>query len=277
MRNAIDLRSTSIVVSAMLTVSCGVGFDDGEEDVGSADAALLGDNALDMNALDMNALDMNALDMNALDMNALDAGSLAAILDPGPTGDLARQLLRYTASCALDPEQSFAFSWSDGTGVVHHEVYPGLLGLEPSWATRSLSKSGQRWISACLASRVNWYRVPVMLSSRGSIAGLKVTDPNELAAYALEEGAFWGNLFGPNPRVYACDHVPNDDASRARLRDCAAGHLDGTGTPVDCGMIRRLGSCAETCMALTSNGQYHPSCSSSQDGSTSKVITVFLQ
>jgi hypothetical protein len=278
MRSNIDLRSTSIVVLALFAAACGAELDsEEEEDVGRAAMALLGGNALNMNALNMNALNMNALNMNALNMNALDPNSLAAILDPGSSGDLARQLLRYTVSCALDSTQSFSFSWTDGAGTTHAEVYPGLLGLETGWATRSLSTSGERWISACLASRTNWYSTPVTISARGPVSGFNATDPAELAAYAYEEGAFWGNLFGATPRVYACDHVPNAAHSRAQLRDCAAGHVDGSGAVVSCGIIQRLGSCDATCAALTSNGHYHPNCSSSQDGVTNSVITVFLQ
>src|SRR5690349_5753296 len=69
----------------------------------------LNPNALNPNALNPNALNPNALNPNALNPNALSPDALAAIMDPGPTGELSRQHLKYTVGCALDSMQSFSF------------------------------------------------------------------------------------------------------------------------------------------------------------------------
>ncbi len=43
---------------------------------------------------------------------------------------------------------------------------------------------GQQWISACLASRVNWYGVPVTLSSRASHPALNDEDLKSISGGA---------------------------------------------------------------------------------------------
>ena len=220
------------------------------------------------------------LTMNALTMNALSTSNLAAIQEPSTAGDTTRMLLEYMVSCAFDETQSFDFTWTDGSNVVHNETYWGALGLAKSWSTKPISTFNQEWVSACLIARVNWYGVTVPLSARGATGGLRITDPVELGSYNREEGAFWGNLFAESPHAYSCSYAPNDSHSRSLSRDCAAGHVDSQGSLVDCGTIHRLGSCATYCDSLTNSGVFHPRC---QDGTgsnavqTSAVVTVFLQ
>ncbi|HEX2570119.1 MAG TPA: hypothetical protein VH877_11220 [Polyangia bacterium] len=231
-------------------------------------------NLLNMNALNMNALNMNALNLNALNINALDPAAALTIRSPGPKGDLARQLVRYAVGCALSPSQSFSFSWTDGTGTVHDEVYLGQLGLAPTWATAPLTSSGARWVSACLASRVNYYGTPVPISSRAP--GVLTTSSSERGTYAYEEGAFWGNVFGPTPAVFACYDLLTTSHSRARARDCAAGHADSDGYVEQCGIIQIVGPCTTSCLLPLLEGDGYSSCGSLLS-KTSETITVFLQ
>jgi hypothetical protein len=70
--------------------------------------------------------------------------------------------------------------------------------------------------------------------------------------------------------------VPNDAYSRSKLRVCAAGYDDGSGTLQSCGIIQRLGSCASACGALGSDG-YYASCENGTGQSSSSVVTVFLE
>jgi hypothetical protein len=179
--------------------------------------------------------------------------------DPGFAGDLSRQFLRYAVSCALDSTQSFSLSWTSA-GVVHDETYPGLLGLATSWATRPLSRSGQRWVSACLASRVNWYGIQVVISSRGPRRALTAT-VSELSTFPMIEGAFFGNVFGPAPAVYSCYYPPNVAHSRSLHRDCATGHDVGDGETVDCGTLEVLGPCDSYCESFDEGEKYYWGCS----------------
>lgn len=224
-----------------------------------------------------NALNPNALNPNALNPNSLLPAALASILDPGEAGDLSRQLLSYTVSCALSPTQSFVFVWFDNLSLPHLEVLTGLLGLAPDWASGPLTVVGQRWITACLVSRVNWYGVPVTISSRGKHTNLRTPGLVEQLLYTREEGAFFGNLFDAPPTAYACYTAANVDHSRSLFRDCAAGHLDESGAIEGCGPVQILGDCADYCQPLTTEGGYHPSCAPESGGvATDSVITTFL-
>ncbi|MFS8065243.1 MAG: hypothetical protein ACMG6S_02605 [Byssovorax sp.] len=245
-------------------------------------------NALNANALNANALALNAINASALDVNALNPTELSALKHPGEAGYLSRQLMKYVVSCALGPAQSFSFSWTDILGDVHAEIYPGQLGLATSWSQAPLDLQGQQWISACLASRVNWYGVSVTLSSRGSHPALDKESLDETLTYATEEGAFWGNLFTSPPSVFACSDTLGIAHARAKQRDCAAGHIDQGGNIQECGILHIVGSCAAYCQPLDLFGAYHPRCVSNLDGSllfgpflnnptaTTSAITVFL-
>ena len=108
-------------------------------------------NALTRNALTRNALTRNALTRNALTRNALMSNSLAskALRDPE-----ARELLRLHRELRSPrgrerrsrrrPPSSYTFV--------------GELGLAPEWGKRngSCGETCQKWVSACLLSRVNY-------------------------------------------------------------------------------------------------------------------------
>jgi hypothetical protein len=253
-----------------------------EEDVlGEAESALVQLNALSENAISLNAISLNAISLNALNLSTLDPNDIAAIQDPGTNGTLARQFVRYAVGCALTTSQSFSFSWTDGQGALHNEVYPGQLGVAPSWATGPLNLAGQRIVSACVAARVNYYEVSVVISLRSIIEPLKtLTGSAELANYPDIEGAFWGNLFDSQPFINACYNTDKVNNSRAWQRDCAVGHLTGQGTQtVECGIIHVVGSCAGVCQSLNCAGKYYPSCiekPGSGSTTTKAVVTTAL-
>jgi hypothetical protein len=239
-------------------------------------AHLLDENALNQNALNQNALSLNALNQNALTLQSLSGASLSAIQAPNDTGQLARQLLQYTVSCAFTPTQTFSFSWIDASGVAHQERYPGLLGLASGWATRPLTASEERWISACLIARVNWYGVHVSISSRGPFNSLLISR-TEADAYQVMEGVFYGDLFAPSPTAYACYNSQNVSHSRELYRDCAAGHLTPEGATVDCGIIRRVGDCSNLCAGEKNSKGYFTSCTLPGGALVTEVITTYLQ
>ncbi len=75
-----------------------------------------------------------------------------------------------------------------------------------TWAASGrCDESCQRWVSACVLARTNAYGVTVDISMRAPEDApqavkdaLRVT-PDEAAAYPLQEGAFYGNLFASTP------------------------------------------------------------------------------
>ncbi|MGK4003361.1 hypothetical protein WMF31_12100 [Sorangium sp. So ce1036] len=245
--------------------ACAVAEGDGvsaEELVDEATGAIINGNgllvnALSPNALSPNALSPNALSPNALSPNALSPNAMSAITDPGTRGALSRDLLRYIVSCALRPDQSFSFSWTDSAGTVHQEVYHGDLGFADWWVHHPLADDYQReWVTACLASRTNWYGASVMISARGTHLKTGSTEA-ERTTYSFREGAFWGNLFTSTPWVRACY---SDGWTRAveMGRECAVGHIEAdpaTGDPIarPCGAITLVGPCEYWCVVDPSN------------------------
>jgi hypothetical protein len=291
------VRSLVFALCAVTTGACAPAGH--QEDVGSAASAILSFNSLNPNGIDATVLYPSALTPAmlaeaALDPGAISAPVLAAIQNPGKSGTLSRQLLKYTVGCALDSTQpSFSFSWVDEDGNTNDVTDPGQIGLATDWAHGPLgSGDEQGWVSACLVARVNYFGIEVALSIRGDDAALATT-PEEVADYPNEEGAFWGNLFADPPVAYACDDVPDDDTSRSLYRVCAAGYVEANSDIASCGIIQRLGSCDTYCEPLTGDsGQYYPACAttpildSGQGGGggagvapslTSTVFTVFLQ
>lgn len=274
-----------LTFTSLFAVGCGGEMAEEEDDLGESDQALLGTNALGINALGINALGINALGINALGINALGINSLsgsalAAIHADTVTGAENRQFLQYTVSCAFTPSQSFNFSWTDSSGVVHNESFPGLLGLAPAWASGPLTDiTQQEMMSACLAARTNWYGVTVLISLRSKLSPLRMLPTDqELLDYSYVEGAFWGNLFGANPAVYACYEPSNEARSRAAHRDCAVGHLDANGATVECGIINILGPCSSWCNNLDPHERWYDSCyyPQGQGNNTSAAIAIAL-
>jgi hypothetical protein len=109
-----------------------------------------------------------------------------------------------------------------------------------------------------------------VISLRGGHTSLGA-DPSERSSYNKQEGAFWGDLFSETPFVRSC-YVPETvEYARTKLRECAAGHLDGTATST-CGMLQRVGPCtAPLCATATDGSDGFTQC----DG-ISEVIASFL-
>jgi hypothetical protein len=278
---------------AVLSLGCAVGAQEG---VGVAAEDVVYVNGLDPNALHASTLYANALTPAALSPTALDPAALSpsassAIQDPGSAGALSRALLQETVSCAFTPSQSFSFSWTDSQGVGHDEAYPGLVSLAPSWASQPLGLTGQQWVSACLASRINGEGATVSLSARGQNEALACSR-SELSDYPTREAAFFGNLFTTTPTVYACYDAVSTVLSDLAKRVCSQTDLltlDLNDLPASfsCGAIDVLGPCLELellgliqvqvgpCARQHPVQRYYDDCA--VGGSTIPSITTFFQ
>lgn len=223
-------------------------------------------NGLDWNGLDWNGLDWNGLDWNGIDWNGVDPNSANAVIygtlqDPTSNGERARLFVRYLVRCAFDSSRAFKFTWTDADGITRAESYDGHLGLAPQWATGPLGYNGEHVVSACMAAHVNYYGIPVLISLRSGDKPLRLhpNDP-ELTDYSKVEGAFWGNLWAPQPYINACYNSANVNNSRSRYRDCAAGHLNQDGTISECGIINIAGSCSSVCKKYNHTRGYYEDC-----------------
>lgn len=271
--------SAGWLLMSLFVVGCAPGMgddlDDSDEDLlGSAEDAVEAPNAIAPNAIAPNAIAPNAIAPNAIAPNALTAAAIAssamtALQDPGEAGSLSRLHVKYAVSCAFNSSQSFSFSWTDAQSVVHDETYWGLLALAPDWATRGLTDSEQRWVSACMGARTNYFAATVHISMRGGHASL-TTDATERTEFSAREGAFWGNIYAATPYLKSCYDDANVDNSRNRQRECAAGYLDGEDT-LECGIIDITGSCSSICSAPGQTGDGFPACDD-----ISEAITTYL-
>jgi hypothetical protein len=117
-------------------------------------------------------------------INMAVAGTLLATAD-------GREVFSLIVNCALPGDMTLV-----GTVAGTMFEFPGELGLAPQWKDAALDPIGQHWVSACIFSRINARDVALPISVRGPHPALATTR-DERAAFPLEEGAFFGNLFVP--------------------------------------------------------------------------------
>jgi hypothetical protein len=188
----------------------------------------LASNRLASNRLASNRLASNRLASNALSSTRLEATAAAAELLSTPEG---REVYYYLISCALPAGVSIQAEVPDaadidtpGYGCTNGTcTFRGALGLADYWANHKLSPQGQRWVSACMFARVNAFETAEGISLRGPHDSLTV-DEAEARSFTLQEGAFFGNLFGDG--LMDCKACKGKDQKFLEdgglvLRDCA--------------------------------------------------------
>jgi hypothetical protein len=172
--DALDIQSSSALVDNSLTA-----------------------NSLTANSLTANSLTANSLTANSLTANSLTANSLTAnaLRDP-----LSREFLKYVVSCALDDGQSLSMKID---GVTY--TFDGSLGLAPQWGKSRGSCDGscQRWVTACVLSRVDFLGVKREISIRGDNDILK-PQWQEMHEFKIREASYFGNLFIDGKPRFLC-------------------------------------------------------------------------
>jgi hypothetical protein len=218
----------------------------------------------------------NAPDM--FNVNLASAGDLLATSD-------GREVFSAIAACALPATATLEATVADGSFE-----FVGDLGLAPDWLAGPLSYDGQRWISACLFSRVNALDSLVPISARGPHPAL-AADGDERLAFTLQEGGFFGDYFTPktNPIAwYACRgaaKAQGNDGDLAR-RNCAAPDpqnpgftLCGFGYAGDCGAFASVHACDQFATGGTFYQRCHPAPSNKAPAGSSaflQVITTYV-
>lgn len=239
------------------------------EETDSTEQALDSQNKLAANKLASNKLAANALAANKFAAASVASGTAGSSLINSADG---REVLTYILSCALSSTQSITLK--DSADVSY--TFNGSLGLGSAWLTRALTVTEQRWVSACVLARTNYFGVTVQLSLRGNNPILATTSA-ERTSYGGLDGGFYGNLFDPTgPKEYACDGW-YDTTNRV----CA----NASGATTTCSFTY-TGSCYTgsnvACVGQVSGSAVTSSCriansSTSPTSAYPEVIMVFLQ
>jgi hypothetical protein len=212
-------------------------------------------NRIILNRIILNRIALTQIAVNRLSVNLATAGDLLATAD-------GRDVFSLVVSCAV-PSQVTLVATVNGAQF----EFPGEVGLAPQWLVSQLDRSGQRWVSSCMFARVNAHQVVIPISMRGPHPGL-ATSAEERATWSLEEGAFYGNAFGPlsEPlQAFACRGKDKAAGNAGELadRDCAAPDPAHPGFSL-CGMIF-AGDCGrfaadQTCESFSPRGTFYGAC-----------------
>jgi hypothetical protein len=216
-------------------------------------------NGISLNGFAVNGFSLNGLSVNGFVVNGLSVnGAPRKITDPAVS-----ELVSYLVSCALPEDDSVSYS-VDGQSV----TFAGDIGLAPQWKDGACDGDCQRWITACLLSRVNYNGEHVKISMRGEHRALKL-EPHEQRDYADREAAYYGNAFQGRAQVFAC-YAPGTPSIPRVCGDS----LD------NCPMIV-TGPCDRACLNTGRHGTFQDCGAdapvSRRDRLYEEVITVFLR
>lgn len=238
-----------------------------------------------LDRLETGTIIANRTNANKLTTQALaDAQSnVTAAAGPLLATDDGRELFSFLVSCAL-PSDAMLVATVDGNEF----DFFGDIGLAPQWRSGPLDVAGQHWVSACLFARVNADELAIPISMRGPNLGL-AADDDERAVFTLEEGAFFGNMFGAADEPvhwFACrgrDQAAGDTGELAD-RECAEPD-PAKPSLTRCGFVY-TGDCGTfapnpACESFSSRGTYYQRCHTTPVGSNqgdifTEVITTFV-
>jgi hypothetical protein len=201
----------------------------------------------DVGEVQQAALTQNALTQNALTQNAL--------TDPN-----AREVLTYIVSCALPADAHIELEIEGDT-----YDFDGQLGLAPEWGEDggSCDADCKEWVSACVVARLDYTGESVMISVRGDHDAL-TPSPKELKQYKHREATYYGNIFSPSQKIFAC--LPSGQTSIPRV----------CGPSFDDCIVEVQGNCEDLCGDASWDGSY-PDCREQGKSKTYGSITVFLK
>jgi hypothetical protein len=229
-------------------------------------ATVLTGNRVTANRVTANRVTANRLPTFRLMGSRLSDGRLTVNMDSAgkllSTED-GREVFSFVVSCALPSDVTLE---GDVDGVTYE--FSGELGLTPEWLTSPLGSDGRGWISACIFARVNANDVALPISIRGSNVAL-ATNADERTGWPIEEGAFYGNLFGPVDQPIqwiACRGaglLADGDVGGLADRDCAKPDPANPGF-TRCGFIF-AGDCGsfatdQACEQFSASGTFYRRC-----------------
>lgn len=247
----------SLLVPTFASLLAGCSQETLQDPLSSAANELLEENGITFNSLTNNSIAINSIAINSIAINSIAINSIAInginlsvlTMNNNPLDNALypnfQKVFKYMVQCALPAGQCVSVTDVDGSAA----SYCGALGVAPTWATTPLSQTDQWRVTSCLMARTNAYGYQVAISLRGE--GITVDQTER--TYTYDEGAFWGNIFSPNPALYACTGNYSDFYyDRGRLCSSAASA---------CGFTI-VGSCLTACAIQAKNGGPYRGCSS---------------
>jgi hypothetical protein len=192
----------------------------------------------------MNGLSPNLLGLNGLHPNGLHTPQFEKWFAADPVA--ANVMMKYLVKCSLPFAETLTYTADDGSTY----SWPGMFGLAPRWTSgKAIPEHEQELVSACVAAHANKYgaHVPIsVLGRRADGTPLPVT-AEELAAFPLREGCFFGNLFHKDGVFSGDDRTLSLGDADSSLRACALPDRSGGGASSNCAPIQYAGSCSDIC------------------------------
>jgi hypothetical protein len=227
----------------------------------------IGSNRIGSNRLATARLATTTLSTGQLAINSQTAGKILESAE-------SRELLSLIVSCAMPPNITLVATVQDQTFF-----FPGEMGLALGWIAGPLDLAGQGWVSACMLARINANDIAFPISMRGPNPALGLVS-GEREVWSVEEGAFFGNLFGPlNESIqwYACRGAGQAAGETGGLtqRDCAEPDPAAPGL-TQCG-FNYVGDCgtfavSPACEQFSGSGTFYARCHTGFKGGTDKVF-----
>lgn len=222
-------------------------------------------NGLAFNGMTWNGLAYNGLAYNGLAFNGMTYNGLAynGMTYNGLSDPTVHQFVEYLVECALPEKESVVYQ-IDGKKY----RFDGSLGLAPEWKTKSCGLHCQRWITACMLSRLNKLGERIEISLRGDHDGLD-TKKDERKTFESREATYYGNFFADPNQIFMCYSPDQSNVPRV-CGDSLAG----------CPM-HVVGSCKPACEHTGDHGAFED-CSATVPASKKnsdvyeETITVFL-
>jgi len=202
-------------------------------DLLTAGDELVTQNGMSTNGMSTNGMSTNGMSTNGLSLSATGVGSSTVSTKGLSNQTLAsaafnawfqqnatysNMVMTYVVRCAVPSGQTRTYT---GGGTTYS--WPGLLGVAPVWSSgAAIPVLEQQLVSACLAAHANRFGLHVDFSIEGYRGdGLPIPlATGESAAYPIQEGSFFGNLFNGGS-VYSCSMGKTDTAGVSGPRECA--------------------------------------------------------
>jgi hypothetical protein len=268
MNARIAVLLSTLVLSSPTLVACSSTAAP-HDHVGAVAEATLTINGLSTSGLIDSGLIDNGLVDSGLLSSGLTSGALTSLSGLGnvlDTNPHASMFLSYVVSCALPAGQTVVVPSAANPGTSY--TFNGSIGIAPTWGasdTGSCDATCQKWVSACVISRVNYLGAHVDLSIRGANPALALV-AGEVTDYPNREATYFGNVLVSPQQIYGCQTAGDDMALIGR--PCGNG-ADTTGCVIDV-----IGDCGSVCSVNDPTTGYYGTCTAA--GTTyGPAVTIY--